>query len=369
MRIEARIPDEVLQRIRAPFRRLDARGRKPERIDPPVIQPLDLLLDLSGEAMRERLFVVQGEDGAEACLRPDFTIPVARRLVEQGELADSWYYQGQAFRVPPLGARDSHPSEFLQIGIEAFGGPDSGEADADLVGLAWESAAAGGRDDLSLRIGDVRFFKAFLSDIGIAAPIAARLRRAFTRPRRLKAELARASRPAASRDPAPSAGAVATLWREQGLDPVGGRTAEEIAGRLAERQAEDALVRLTAAQSAQIESYLTVSGSPLEALEQIRALSQGEAFNQESRWWNLLIGELPACGVPADRITFDASFGGPFSYYDGLVFEIVSAALGANLTVAAGGRYDALATQLLGANVSACGCMVRPARAWNGAKP
>ena len=77
MRIEPRIPDEVLQRIRAPFRRPDAAGRKPERIDPPVIQPLDLLLDLSGEAMRERLFVVQGEAGAEACLRPPGNISVS----------------------------------------------------------------------------------------------------------------------------------------------------------------------------------------------------------------------------------------------------------------------------------------------------
>ncbi len=369
MRIEARIPDEVLQRIRAPFRRLDADGRKPERIDPPVIQPLDLLLDLSGEAMRERLFVVQGEDGAEACLRPDFTIPVARRLVEQGDLANSWYYQGQAFRIPPLGARDSHPSEFLQIGIEAFGGPDSGEADADLVGLAWESAAAGGRGDLSLRIGDVRFFKAFLSDIGISEPIAARLRRAFTRPRRLKAELARASRPAASQGAAPTAQQIAAGWAEHGLDPVGGRTADEIAARLTQRQAEDALPRLTAEQTAQIEAYLAVTGSPAEALERLGALSRGDAFNKESRWWALLIEHLPACGVPADRITFDASFGGPFSYYDGLVFEIVSAALGRSLTVAAGGRYDALATQLLGDSVSACGCMVRPARAWNGVRP
>ena len=111
----------------------------PERIDPPVIQPLDLLLDLSGEAMRERLFAVQGEDGSEACLRPDFTIPVARHLVEQGALNDRWYYQGQAFRIAPAGAQASHPSEFLQIGIEVFGGPDDASADAEIATLAWES--------------------------------------------------------------------------------------------------------------------------------------------------------------------------------------------------------------------------------------
>ena len=79
----------------------------------------------------------------------------------------------------------------------------------------------------------------------------------------------------------------------------------------------------------------------------------------------LLIG---AAGV-GDSITFDAGFGGPFSYYDGFVFEIVSTQLGPDAAVAAGGRYDALAAQLLGRPIAAAGCMVRPARAWNGAKP
>ena len=57
-----------------------------------------------------------------------------------------------------------------------------------------------------------------------------------------------------------------------------------------------------------------------------------------------------------------------FLAFPGLILAMaISAALGPSLTVAAGGRYDALATQLLGQPVSACGCMVRPSRAWTGA--
>ncbi len=365
MRIEARIPDDVLQRIRAPFRQLDARGRKPERIDPPVIQPLDLLLDLSGEAMRERLFVVQGADGTEACLRPDFTIPVARHLVGQGALSDRWYYQGQAFRIAPLGADSDHPSEFLQIGIEAFGGPDDELADAEIATLAWVSASAGGRDDLSLRIGDVSFFRAFLSDIGVPGIAAGRLQRAFTRPKRLKAELARARRLAQSPPTPLSAAQIERQWTEQGLEQTGGRTAQEISDRLAHRAHEATEPCLTDAQAGQIEQYLEISDRPVEALARIRALGAGSAFETESKWWNPLIGDLS--GIPNDRISFDAGFGGPFSYYDGFVFEIVSKALGPDAAVAAGGRYDALAAQLSGRQIAAAGCMVRPARAWNGA--
>lgn len=370
MRIEPRIPDDVLQRIRAPFRRTDASGAKPERIDPPVIQPLDLLLDLSGEAMRERLFVVQGEDGAEACLRPDFTIPVVRHHLARGGSDARYYYQGQAFRIAPPGQGERHPSEFLQIGVETFGGAGDEAADAALAGLAWESASAGGRSDLTLRIGDVGFFRALLADIGVPEAIARRLRRAFTRPRRLKAEIARASRAPASREAAPSAAQVEALWAELGVEETGGRGARDVADRLAARQAEDALPRLSAEQIRRIEDYLSISGAPDEVFKRLGDVARGDAFSEESRWWSLLIRQLPARGVPTDRIVFDAGFGGPFSYYDGMVFEIVSDALGPDAAVAAGGRYDTLLAQLAqSGDYHAAGCMVRPARAWNGATP
>lgn len=361
MRIEPRVPESLLEAIRAPFMNGD-----PLRIDPPVIQPLDLLLDLSGEAMRERLFVVQGQSGSEACLRPDFTIAVARQVVEEGATEGGRYYQGQAFRMPPPAGGTRHPAEFLQIGVEQFGGVREGAADAELAATAWASATAGGRSDLSLRIGDVRFFKGFLADIGVPELTAARLRRAFTRPRRLKAELVRASRPAAELA-AITADAIERRWNEAGLEPVGGRTAAEIAERIERRRQEDALPRLSDDQVSRIESYLSISGSPEDAFQRLGDVTRGDAFSRESRWWSLLIEQLPALGVPADRITFDAGFSGPFSYYDGLVFEILSDALGADAAVAAGGRYDSLLRQLSGQPIRAAGCMVRPYRAWAGA--
>ncbi|HEX6867095.1 MAG TPA: ATP phosphoribosyltransferase regulatory subunit, partial [Caulobacteraceae bacterium] len=73
MRLEPAIPADALAKIRAPFVETGAAAT-----DAPVLQPLALLLDLAGEAMRSRLFVVQGEGGEEAALRPDFTIPIAR---------------------------------------------------------------------------------------------------------------------------------------------------------------------------------------------------------------------------------------------------------------------------------------------------
>ncbi|MEI9891621.1 MAG: hypothetical protein WDN45_15070 [Caulobacteraceae bacterium] len=50
-----------------------------------MMQPLALLLDMAGEAMRARLFVVQADGIDEACLRPDFTIPVASAHIASGQ--------------------------------------------------------------------------------------------------------------------------------------------------------------------------------------------------------------------------------------------------------------------------------------------
>ena len=47
-------------------------------VSPPILQPADIFLDLTGEDIRRRLFLTNGTDGVDLCLRPDFTIPVCR---------------------------------------------------------------------------------------------------------------------------------------------------------------------------------------------------------------------------------------------------------------------------------------------------
>ena len=82
MRLERSIRAAALDAIRAPLL-----AAKATPTDAPVLQPLGLLLDLAGEAMRSRLFVVSGDSGEEACLRPDFTVAVAREHFADGPKA------------------------------------------------------------------------------------------------------------------------------------------------------------------------------------------------------------------------------------------------------------------------------------------
>src|SRR5262249_44832784 len=135
-------------------------------------------------------FVVQAEGGAEACLRPDFTVAVARRHVESGAAAGRYYYEGPAFRASQ-GAELAE--EFLQAGVELFEPPGAAQAatDAEIAALAWRAAQAGGRRDLSLWLGDVALFAAFIETLSLPKALGARLKRVAGRPRLLNAELAR----------------------------------------------------------------------------------------------------------------------------------------------------------------------------------
>jgi ATP phosphoribosyltransferase regulatory subunit len=81
--------------------------------------------------------------------------------------------------------------------------------------------------------------------------------------------------------------------------------------------------------------------------------------------WERRLEALARAGVPADRISLSAGPGSSFDYYDGVRFEVLSAALGPSRPVAAGGRYDGLLARLDGGRAGrAVGCMVRPWRAF-----
>ncbi|HEY3694331.1 ATP phosphoribosyltransferase regulatory subunit [Phenylobacterium sp.] len=376
MRCEPPLPSEVLAAVRAPFAELGA-----EPIDPPVLQPLGLILDLSGEAMRERLILVQAEGGEEAALRPDFTIPAARQHMESGRTGGRYYYEGKAFRAAPRG-RDAY-EEFLQVGAEAFEPGAAPEADAEMTGLAWRAAAAGGRDDLTLELGDAGLFAAFVESLQLAPPLAARMKRAFASPRRLRETLDRASTPASLPGAVQSGDRLAKLltglpeaeaalvlqdlWSLAGIAPAGGRSAEEIVHRLSERAAVARAPDLTREQALLIGRFLAISDRPKAALEAVERLAGpgGGKLEAALKGWGRRLAALIDEGAPEAAMRFSTAFGRDFGYYDGMLFEVRSAALGDHRPVAAGGRYDSLFSRL-GASLAcgAVGCMVRPGRAW-----
>jgi ATP phosphoribosyltransferase regulatory subunit len=328
--------------------------------------------------MRERLILVQADNGSEGALRPDFTIPAARLHIESGGAGGRYFYEGKAFRAAPRG-REAY-EEFLQIGLEAFETRPAPEGDAEIAGLAWRAAAAGGRSDLTLHLGDVGLFAAFVDTLELAQPLAARIGRAFASPRRLHALLggAAAAPAAASNGDAlshliaglPEAEAAAVLedlWSLAGIEPAGGRSAAEIVHRLAERAAVASAPRLAPEQAALIGRFLAIADAPAAALEAVARLAGpgGRKLETALQDWSRRLAALADEGAPVSALRLATAFGRDFGYYDGVLFEVRSAALGEHRPVAAGGRYDSLFGRL-GASLAcgAVGCMVRPGRAW-----
>jgi ATP phosphoribosyltransferase regulatory subunit len=371
MRLEPAVPSEVLSAVRAPFA---AAGGGP--VNTPVAEPLSLYLDLAGEALRERLFLVQGPGREEFCLRPDFTLGAALAHIASGAASGRYFYEGPAFRVAPTGS--DRPEQFLQIGLEAYEPGDAPAADAGMAALAWRAASAGGRDDLSLTIGDVSLFGVFLASIGIAEALAARLSASLSRPWRLASALdAAASEPARAGagslaavllglDEANAAAALEEIWSLARVEPVGGRSAGEIVRRLTRRTSAGDMPRLSDEQRAKIGRYLAISDQPSAALAAVADLvGDDTAMDAALRAWDRRLAALSE--VPTQRVQFATAFARGFGYYDGVLFEVRSASLGEDQPVAAGGRYDSLPARL-GSPLAtgAVGCMVRPGRAWNG---
>ncbi|HLI67799.1 MAG TPA: ATP phosphoribosyltransferase regulatory subunit [Caulobacteraceae bacterium] len=374
MKVEGPIPADVLNAIRAPFA-----GARATATDAPILLPLGPLLDLAGEAMRGRLFIVQG-DGEDACLRPDFTIAIAHAHIGARGAAARLAYEGKAFRVAPRGT--GRAEEFLQIGLEVFGEGRGAGADAEVAALAWRAAAAGGRGDLSMILGDIALFGALIDAMGLAPALAARLKRAFARGGALAPEIARAQsgaptarqgdRVAALLAGLPEPEAVAALedlWGIAGIQPVGGRSALEIAHRLVQRGEAARGPRLSPAEAGLIHDFVALDGPPGPTLDAAAALAKRGrlALDAPLDDWAQRLAAFKAAGGPDSGVRLSAGFGRrAFNYYDGFLFEIRSAALDDEAPVAAGGRYDGLLASLGGGAAGAVGCAIRPGRAWAG---
>ncbi len=148
-------PDQRAQRLVASYVRAGY-----TLIEPPVLQPAEPFLDLSGEDIRRRMFLTSDPHGRELCLRPDLTIPVSRAYLQSpaaGKPA-GFCYQGDVFRH-----REGLPSEFVQAGIESFGRQDKAAADAEMLALGLEATTLYGLSTPEIRIGDVGMLKSFSS--------------------------------------------------------------------------------------------------------------------------------------------------------------------------------------------------------------
>ena len=149
---------------------------------------------------------------------------------------------------------------------------------------------------------------------------------------------------------------------------MGGRGPAEIAARLVRKAEAAQAPALTEAQAAAVQAFMAIDDAPVAAFARMRDLAGGNAAELTAALagWDVRLAALAEV-VPAGRMRFTPALGHAFDYYDGITFEVRSAAVGPERPVAVGGRYDGLLARLGGGgSVRAVGCMVRPWRAFAG---
>jgi ATP phosphoribosyltransferase regulatory subunit len=326
-------------------------------IEPPVLQPAEPFLDLSGEDIRRRMFLTSDPLGRELCLRPDLTIPVSRAYLQSpaaGQAA-GFCYLGAVFRH-----REGLNAEFVQAGIESFARRDTAAADAEMLALGLEATTLYGLTAPEIRLGDVGLFTAFVAALDLAPAWKRRLVKDFNRKWSLAHDLdqlalAAANRPPeyqgvlaalAGSDPRAAHHLVTDLLSIAGIATVGGRSVAEIAERFLEQAALGAGTRLPREARALIERFLAVRGGPDDAAGELRALAEDANIPLAPALdlFETRTGFLAARGVDVRAIHFSTAFGRGFDYYTGFVFELHDAR--AKGALVAGGRYDGLLTRL-----------------------
>jgi ATP phosphoribosyltransferase regulatory subunit len=335
------------------------------QVEPPVLQPAEPFLDLSGEDIRRRMFLTSDPEGRELCLRPDLTIPVSRAYLASPAAGKAlgFCYLGAVFRH-----REDATAEFVQAGIESFGRADKAAADAEMLALGLEATTLYGLAAPEIRMGDVGLFSAFVAALDLAPVWKRRLVKDFNRKTSLAHDLDQLTLAAANgskeyqgvlaalagSDPKAAHHLVTDLLSIAGIAAVGGRSVAEIADRFLEQAALNAPTRLPRETRALIERFLAVGGDPDEALSELRALSADAkiALGSALDLFETRTGFLAARGIDVRAIKFSTGFGRGIDYYTGFVFELHDARAKnpaknpAKSPLVAGGRYDALLSRL-----------------------
>ncbi|WIY26342.1 ATP phosphoribosyltransferase regulatory subunit [Parasedimentitalea psychrophila] len=351
------MPDRSDIRLRAAQLLADFENAGALVVDPPLLQPAGLLLDLYGEDIRARAYVTSDGLRGEQMLRPDFTVPVVQMHMRDGAEPARYTYAGEVFR------RQEHDpdraNEYVQVGYEIFDRDNSAAADAEVFALMANSVAGLG---LRAATGDIGILMAAVEGLKTTARRKAALMRHIWRPRRFRALLDRF----AHRVPVPQS-RQALLSTEGVLTDadveIGKRSRAEIDERIAALREDAVAPPIAENELLALETLMAVRETVPYALEQMRDIavdlpSISAALDRlEAR-----SVALAARGVDVQHLDFEVSYGRTsMEYYDGFVFGFYAETRPDLPPIASGGRYDALTRQLgQGAEIPAVGAVLRP---------
>ena len=254
--------------------------------DAPVLEPLELYIEKSGEEIVDQLFNFEDRGGRTVALRPEMTPSLARLI---GAKANSlkrpvkWFNIGEHYRYerPQKGRLRA----FYQLNVDIFGEQCSA-ADAELITLLCQSLQSFGlnNSDFKVRLSDRDLWLLMLAAEGL--------------------------------DEAGSATVLGIIDKMERTDRT--KTIEKLALMLGD-EAEDFLGRIEEAIA--IHDFDTlrtyIDNLPLEGDLAAQAKTRIEE-------WSQLLRDLSASGV-GDFIQIDLGIVRGLAYYTGFVFEAFEA--------------------------------------------
>jgi ATP phosphoribosyltransferase regulatory subunit len=346
-----------------PARRLAAALAKAHftPIEPEILQPASVFLDLSGEDIRGRLYLTNDASGTELCLRPEYTIPVCRAYLASGRAGKpaAYSYLGPVFRHRP-----GESGEFRQAGIESFGRSDRAAADAEILAVALEAVEAAGGPPLDVRIGDAGLFTRLLAVIDVPPIWRRRLKRGFATGQNLSSIIAQEANQLlpdhsgvlAALEKVDQKGAralVQDLLSIAGISSVGGRSAGEIAERFLEQASIKSGAGFAPLERDLIEQFLAIAGDPDHCSVSLRSLAGAARVDLDEALdaYDARINFLAARGMDVKTLHFSTAFGRNLDYYTGFVFEARDQQRPAAGVIIGGGRYDLLLKALGAADI------------------
>jgi ATP phosphoribosyltransferase regulatory subunit len=345
-----------------------------DHIAPDIIQPADIFLERSGEDIRARTFVFTDPSGAEMCLRPDLTVPACRYHLShaQDPAGERRYcYLGPAFRFPD---ELLSPQEFTQAGLEWFGAGEPIAAEARVLKLTISALEAAGLSRYRVSFGDLGLFSALLEDTEMPERWRQRLKHHFWRPHAFRELLdsfcaGRGARrtsisPLVDRVAAGNAMAIAEAEIESRRIPlVGGRELPEIAARLANKAADREEKPLAREKADALNAYLAIAGEASNVDSHFARIAGGARFKGARDYYARRLFEMEELGLNPRRFHFAAGFGRELEYYTGFTFQIEADTPLGIVSVAGGGRYDNLLSDM-GSPVAvpAVGCAIHTDR-------
>lgn len=320
-----------------------------------TLLPAGRLLDLYGEDLRARAYVTNDPVRGEMMLRPDFTLPIVERHMEEGAEPARYTYNGMVWRKQK--ARSTRPNEYTQVGFELFERENPPAADAEVFAIFCALLP----DEIAVTTGDIGLLRAAVNGLATSDRRIAALQRHLWRPRRFRQLLERFS---GEGELAQSRVDLLASIKRRGAEKllkkagkhVGLRSINDIKERIEVLEQDQEVDDIPSQQLLAIETLLDFKGTVEEAAEMLDELvivipAMQDAIDR----FNL---RLEALGGLTPGLAFEGSFGlTSMEYYDGFVFAFTKD----EQVVASGGRYDAL-TEVLGQGrtIPAVGGVIRP---------